>query len=92
MGVRTLTKAPKMTAKKYSCVAEDARPQRRNATIPLPIPLRNITHGYGYRSLKCPRMSWPPTAEELKIEVTTMAVKGVVSAVVNVVMYRDTGK
>ena len=37
-------------------------------------------------------MIWPRTADELKMDVTTMAVNGVDSAVVKEVMYSDTGK
>lgn len=43
-----------MMAKKYSCVAALARPQRRKATMPEPTALENMTQGYGKRSLKCP--------------------------------------
>ena len=46
------TSAPKMIAKKYSCVTAPVRPQRRNAAAADPTALQNITHGYGKRSLR----------------------------------------
>ena len=69
-----------------------ARPQSRNATTPLPTALKNITHGYGKRSLIWPKTIWPPTADELKRERTIVAVKGLETASVKLAMYSETGK
>ncbi len=60
--------------------------------MPLPTELKNMTQGYGKRSLMWPRTIWPATADELKMERTTVAVKGEESVRVKLAMYKDTGK
>ena len=51
-----------------------------------------MIHGYGNRSVKCPTRICPTTPDELNSERVIVADKGEEMDVVNIAMYRETGK
>ena len=81
-----------MIAKKYKKTALLAKPHKKNAPNALPTAMTRMIEGYENRSHMWPMITWPTTEAMLNVDNTAVAVSWFERSLVNVAMYRETGK